>query len=240
MRQSAPEAAHSYRYDYPDSGRCLLMDATSRYPGESDLRKWQDIPGGPRSFVYVISGPDAPPIKVGVAKDPIARMANLQQGNPARLRLLFVLPGGYDLEADFHRRLEECGIRGEWFGGDQAAAFLGWIEEAARRAFTVYENSGNLPSALPPLRPITRAPLRTYGYRRREIGHIWRTSNGSRQNSVTVRYVDPLTLVPDPKRQAERERSKRNAAVLGKARSEAFSPFNPEADKLPQSYFGAP
>lgn len=72
----------------------------------------------PRQRVYFAqSGEDDGPVKIGVARDPVARLRELQVGNHEFLRLL-----GYTEECDafkieqrLHRQLHASCIRGEWF-----------------------------------------------------------------------------------------------------------------------------
>jgi len=64
-------------------------------------------------FVYFIA--DADHIKIGRATDPIMRLSDLQVGNPRRLVLLKVIPGGYRAEAEWHERFAELRFDGEWF-----------------------------------------------------------------------------------------------------------------------------
>jgi hypothetical protein len=52
---------------------------------------------------------------IGVAKDPKARLKELQVGCPDELRLLGVVEGEEDTEESIHALLAEHRIRGEWF-----------------------------------------------------------------------------------------------------------------------------
>lgn len=55
-------------------------------------------------------------IKIGVAKNPRARLRTLQAMSPVRLRLVLVLPGiGAKGEAELHERFAEHRSHGEWF-----------------------------------------------------------------------------------------------------------------------------
>ena len=54
-------------------------------------------------------------VKIGVSNDVPARMAQLQTGNPTRLRLLAVCPGGEPLERQLHRQFAHVRAEGEWF-----------------------------------------------------------------------------------------------------------------------------
>lgn len=67
-----------------------------------------------KQWVYFIQC-TAGPIKIGVAVDVEERLRTLQCGSPFELRLIARVPGGYDLEADLHRRLCEHRLHGEWF-----------------------------------------------------------------------------------------------------------------------------
>ena len=78
------------------------------------------------SFVYFISechshklrGGSA--VKIGVAKNPAARLAELQTGNPKELELALTFgpmseKQAYQLESRFHSKFRKYRIRGEWF-----------------------------------------------------------------------------------------------------------------------------
>ncbi len=73
------------------------------YPGPNDLEFWLARLKEP-NFVYVIQGRPRSPVKIGLAKNPVARLAQLQTGNPQALRLLYVVPGDKWLEAELHER----------------------------------------------------------------------------------------------------------------------------------------
>lgn len=57
------------------------------------------------------------PVKIGVARDPFARMADLQIGNHEHLLLLGHTPlcDAYVVERQLHARFEKASLRGEWF-----------------------------------------------------------------------------------------------------------------------------
>lgn len=162
--------------------------------GEEQLHFWRCRHPEPKSYVYVVQGQPGTPIKIGVARDPLARLRGLQTGNPSRLRLRFVVPGGYRLEADFHRRLRDAAGIGEWFSGPEAEEFLAYMEEFSVQAIDRYQEHGVLPGALPAPKRINRQPLmaRTWGSKPVQ----WRTTDRTTPNPVTVRYVDPKTLRP--------------------------------------------
>lgn len=96
-------------------------------------------------FVYIILSEEIHAIKVGLAKDPLRRMGNLQVGCPYTLRLLAYGPGDRKMEKDLHHRLRYSHMRGEWFELDRNARdvlfeFFGWElttpqqRESARKA----------------------------------------------------------------------------------------------------------
>lgn len=71
----------------------------------------------PSSFVYVIKAPNDR-VKIGVTKNPSARLAALQTGSHMRLRFAFIgcTPGeGYDIEGAAHNVLAAYRLEGEWF-----------------------------------------------------------------------------------------------------------------------------
>lgn len=55
-------------------------------------------------------------VKIGVAHNPMQRMADLQVANAGHLKLLRVIPsGGVLLERQLHARFHGSHVRGEWF-----------------------------------------------------------------------------------------------------------------------------
>jgi hypothetical protein len=62
------------------------------------------------SFVYVIGEEDDGPIKIGVSKDPIARLRGMQTGNPRRLRIEYVLVGDMAAEKVIHEYWEPFAV----------------------------------------------------------------------------------------------------------------------------------
>src|SRR6516162_9936645 len=69
---------------------------------------------GRPSCVYFVQVGDNGPIKIGKAVSPLARLAELQTGNPIELIPRLLLLGGRH-ERFLHRRFKDCRIRGEWF-----------------------------------------------------------------------------------------------------------------------------
>lgn len=53
--------------------------------------------------------------KIGISKDPIRRLSNLQTGNPKRLELIWCCPGDKKFENKFHRKYKPNREIGEWF-----------------------------------------------------------------------------------------------------------------------------
>lgn len=71
-----------------------------------------------KRFVYVISDGSGNAHKIGIAKEPEARLKQLQTGNPADLELAFTLgPTAqfFDIETWCHRKLKAKRLEGEWF-----------------------------------------------------------------------------------------------------------------------------
>lgn len=93
--------------------------------------------------VYIIEGVDA--VKVGVAREPLDRLAQLQTGNPDRLRLAWSMPiagDAYAVETEAHAILDRHRIGGEWFEVPTEVAVAA-VSGAAFRlgASTVEQNS---------------------------------------------------------------------------------------------------
>jgi hypothetical protein len=65
------------------------------------------------SYVYAIRCGDY--VKVGVAKNPMRRLSDLQTAVPYRLELIGLMVGGFEVEKRLHRLMAESHHRGEWF-----------------------------------------------------------------------------------------------------------------------------
>ena len=79
---------------------------------------WKTIPiTSDASVVYFAASWPGNRIKIGKTKYGLLhdRISDLQCGNPYELRLLFFVPGEYQLETWLHRRFQHLRIRGEWF-----------------------------------------------------------------------------------------------------------------------------
>lgn len=164
--------------------------------GDAHLSFWREQLGKDASFVYVIQGEIATPIKVGTAKDPRKRLKELQTGNPQRLNLLYVVPGNRQLENSFHQRLKAARVTGEWFGGEEAKTFLEWIHAYSLDALSTYARTGKLPAAPPAPKRLHRRGLASQGGRHARMGHRWRTMDKPEPNPVTIRFVKPDPVMP--------------------------------------------
>jgi hypothetical protein len=74
-------------------------------------------------YVYAIESGDS--VKIGWAKDPLRRLAELNVGSPGTHRLIGFARGGKDHERQIHRLCASERIRGEWFAkGRVVSLFL--------------------------------------------------------------------------------------------------------------------
>jgi hypothetical protein len=65
--------------------------------------------------IYFMGSGLKKPIKIGYAKNPKTRLAELQTGNPNTLSLLCTMNGDKHLESAFHQMLAPFQVKGEWF-----------------------------------------------------------------------------------------------------------------------------
>lgn len=65
------------------------------------------------SCVYFAQAGDK--VKIGWSRKVAARLAKLQTGNPAPIKLLGVTSGGPAREQEIHRQFAHCRVSGEWF-----------------------------------------------------------------------------------------------------------------------------
>lgn len=66
-------------------------------------------------MIYFMGSGLKKPIKIGYAKNPQTRLAELQTGNPDTLSLLCTMEGDRHLESAFHQMLAPFQVKGEWF-----------------------------------------------------------------------------------------------------------------------------
>ncbi len=68
-------------------------------------------------MIYLIQAGEGGPVKIGVAKNPMARLQELQVGHPEKLVLIDSIDAfySYENEQNLHRELWHLRIRGEWF-----------------------------------------------------------------------------------------------------------------------------
>lgn len=94
-------------------------------------------------WVYLIGSHVARPVKIGVAKNPEARVNELLTGSPVPLHLIWKTRGGRALERGLHEYFVPYRLHGEWFdfGGENptalvasAAALMGFVTHPERVA----------------------------------------------------------------------------------------------------------
>lgn len=116
------------------------------HPVTEHLEFWTSLPEPPGEFVYVVQAIGDTPIKVGRAVNVRKRIASLQTGNPRKLELLHVVPGGSHLEWQLHRRPHGHRLVGEWFDGEQIPRFLEFVGGLAQFMVDGYAEAGSVPS----------------------------------------------------------------------------------------------
>jgi hypothetical protein len=76
----------------------------------------RELPKGYKGHcVYVIASDQNDLVKIGYTSDDLARVKALRTGNPARLRIIRLVPGGQKVERDFHVEFAQSRTHGEWF-----------------------------------------------------------------------------------------------------------------------------
>lgn len=81
----------------------------------------------PPEHVYFIQAEHGGPVKIGKALDPVARLAQIQSGNPYRLVVRHAEPvvSGYSAERALHQIFRDYRMCGEWFRAHPALAAIG-------------------------------------------------------------------------------------------------------------------
>lgn len=65
--------------------------------------------------IYFVQPEGEDALKIGFTVEPGNRLAQLQNGNHRRLRLVAVFPGGHSVEQRLHKAFSAQRIHGEWF-----------------------------------------------------------------------------------------------------------------------------
>lgn len=90
-------------------------------------------PFGDMSYVYFIGESDDGPVKIGVSRDPVARLRGMQTGNPRRLRIEYVLVGDAHIEKLLHEMWEAHAIFSARNAGKvESAPGTEWFKPEAR------------------------------------------------------------------------------------------------------------
>jgi len=85
--------------------------------------------------IYFIQGARGGPIKIGSAGNPWQRAAALQTGNPNKLSVIAVIPGGRAEEAALHSKFASLREHGEWFSpSSDLVSFIDGVKAAQREA----------------------------------------------------------------------------------------------------------
>jgi hypothetical protein len=92
-------------------------------------------------YLYIMGSDRGGPLKIGIAKDPAARRAELQTGAAYWLELYWVYPcpGGKILEPIMHRLLARYRLSGEWFRVP--------VETAMGALWIAAQSDGSVPTA---------------------------------------------------------------------------------------------
>jgi hypothetical protein len=118
----------TYKNHYRSNRASAAMASTQRDNHRRDRRLTERRPRGFQRYIveqgfhglYLVTTERRGPLKVGIASDPVARFANLQNAHfePLRLYRLWWLPG-YPISSRIERAFKEQFapdlIRGEWF-----------------------------------------------------------------------------------------------------------------------------
>jgi hypothetical protein len=65
--------------------------------------------------VYFVQARESGRIRIGVSKDPEARLTNMRVGSPEPLSLMFSVDGSAQLEKDIQMKFAHLHVVGEWF-----------------------------------------------------------------------------------------------------------------------------
>lgn len=82
-------------------------------PADTPPRSPQRKTSSARPHTYLIAAEGTHLVKIGIAKDPMRRLRELQTGQPMDLHLLWFIAEDY--EHDLHVHFSAYRVRGEWF-----------------------------------------------------------------------------------------------------------------------------
>jgi Meiotically Up-regulated Gene 113 (MUG113) protein len=110
--------------------RLRTTPGTADFLAEYHLAMAGKLPG-PQSFVYFARSGNR--VKIGISKDPRARLGSLRTGSSTKIRIYYVTPGDIEIERELHRQFAADRLNGEWF--IYSEQIKSWIEqdEARRR-----------------------------------------------------------------------------------------------------------
>jgi len=132
-------------------------------------------------------------VKIGRANSPLARLRQVQTGNPLQGELLAVLPGGRNSEARLHSAFAEYRVRGEWF--QLVPAIEEFITDARR---------DHPECQLTPQGDETKIPKTVGGEGRRHVENltlqdwldiVWQSAIQARDKGLDIQFVDLGTSV---------------------------------------------
>lgn len=132
-------------------------------------------------FVYVIEGEHGH-VKIGVSRDPVARLATLQTGSSVPIGLVwreFAGDRALEIEQEAHAMLARYRLAGEWFDVPREAA-IGAVYGAAYR----------LGAPLGASESDGRAPRRSFA-----LGAVALFAAGGIASLATSAYATPLLIV---------------------------------------------
>lgn len=99
-----------------------------------------------KNYVYLIYSQANNSYKIGISKNPIKRLKELQTGNSDKLEILSIFESLFanKLEKTLHRQFNHLHDRGEWFflSEQEVSNFLN-ICEKTEETFIFLKNDGN-------------------------------------------------------------------------------------------------
>ena len=97
-------------------------------------RKWVTLEKPPKKpyserpiFIYFVQCQMTKMVKIGYARDPLARLSSMQTGSPTPLKMLTIIPGDRFKEKQMHARFKNCYSHGEWFS--PSPELMAYIDE---------------------------------------------------------------------------------------------------------------
>ncbi|RYG06811.1 MAG: hypothetical protein EON92_19505, partial [Burkholderiales bacterium] len=122
-------------------GRVLEGDCViawdKRQPSREDGAETSRGKGAADNYIYFVGTTTSYVVKIGISRNPWARIKDMQTGAPGQLQLLATIKTSTRSEIELHKYFKATRQKGEWF--DRSAALNSLIQKLKEKSITDYE-----------------------------------------------------------------------------------------------------